>query len=37
MLVGKISMNYIDFWTILAVNGENKSENFQKRVKLELE
>ena len=33
-LIGKISMNYIDFWTILAVNGENKSENFQKMSKI---
>ena len=29
-LIGKITMNYIDFWTILAISGENKSENFQK-------
>ena len=29
-LIGKITMNYIDFWTILAISEESKSENFQK-------
>ena len=29
-LIGRITMNYIDFWTILTINNENKSENFQK-------
>ena len=29
-LIGKITINYIDFWTILAISDENKSDNFQK-------
>ena len=29
-LIGKITTNYIDFWTILAISDESKSENFQK-------
>ena len=29
-LIGKITINYVDFWTILATSDENKSENFQK-------
>ena len=29
-LIGRITMNYIDFWTILTINNENKSENFLK-------
>ena len=29
-LINKITMNYVDFWTILAISDENKSENFQK-------
>ena len=33
-LIGTITMNYIDFWTILAINEENKSENFQKMSKI---
>ena len=33
-LISKITMNYIDFWTILAISDENKSENFQKMSKL---
>jgi len=33
-LIGKITLNYIDFWTILALSDENKSENFQKMSKL---
>ena len=34
ILIGKITMNYIDFWTILAISDENKSENFQKMSKI---
>ena len=30
VLIGKITTNYIDFWTILAISDESKSENFQK-------
>ena len=30
VLIGKITSNYIDFWTILAISDESKSENFQK-------
>ena len=33
-LIGKISMNYIDFWTILSISDENKSENFQRMSKI---
>ena len=33
-LIWSITMNYIDFWTILAVSDENKSENFQKMSKI---
>ncbi len=29
-LIGKITTNYIDFWTILAISDETKSENFLK-------
>ena len=29
-LIGKITANYIDFWTILAISDETKSENFLK-------
>ena len=29
-LIGKITNHYIDFWTILAISDESKSENFQK-------
>ena len=29
-LIGKITNYYIDFWTILAISDETKSENFQK-------
>ena len=29
-LINKITMNYIDFWTILAISNDNKSENFHK-------
>ena len=30
VLIGKITNYYIDFWTILAISDESKSENFQK-------
>ena len=30
VLIGKITNHYIDFWTILAISDETKSENFQK-------
>ena len=30
VLIGKITNHYIDFWTILAISDESKSENFQK-------
>ena len=30
VLIGKITTHYIDFWTILAISDESKSENFQK-------
>ena len=33
-LISKITLNYIDFWTILALSDENKSENFQKMSRL---
>ena len=29
-LIGKITANYIEFWTILAISDETKSENFLK-------
>ena len=34
VIIGKITMNYIDFWTILANSDETKSENFQKMSKI---
>ena len=34
VLIGKITTNYIDFWTILAISDESKSENFQKMSKI---
>ena len=33
-LINKITMNYIDFWTILATTNDNKSENFHKLSKI---
>ena len=30
VLIGRITNYYIDFWTILAISDESKSENFQK-------
>ena len=33
-LIGKITTHYIDFWTILAISDESKSENFQKMSKI---
>ena len=33
-MINKITTNYIDFWTILAVSDENKSENFKKMSKI---
>ena len=33
-LIGKATLNYIDFWTILALSDENKGENFQKMSRL---
>ena len=34
VLIGKITTNYIDFWTILAISDESKSENFLKMSKI---
>ena len=34
VLIGKITTHYIDFWTILAISDESKSENFQKMSKI---
>ena len=33
-LIRKITLNYIDFWTILAMSDENQSENFHKMSKI---
>ena len=33
-IIGKITTNYVDFWTILAESGENKGENFRKLSKI---
>jgi hypothetical protein len=33
-LISKVTLNYIDFWTILALSDEKKGENFQKMSRL---
>ena len=33
-LIGKIAINYIDFWTILTISDDNKSQNFQRMSKI---
>ena len=33
-LIGKITMNYIDFWTILAISDGNKTQNFLRMSKI---
>ena len=33
-LIGKITLNYIDFWTILAISDGNKTKNFSKMSKI---
>ena len=36
-LIGKITINYIDFWTILAISDGNKVKNCLKISKIEQE
>ena len=33
-LIGKITINYVEFWTILTISDDHKSQNFQKMSKI---